>query len=161
MTRVRSDLAASYAYLLGVAAVELLVDQLSKWVVTTTLQGRSPVRLLGGAVYLEYTRNSGAAFSVFQNGGVLFAVVAVAVSLAILVLYPRVAYGPMATRTALALVLGGALGNLLDRLRLGYVVDFIDLRWWPVFNLADSGIVLGVVLLALRSLLESRAEAET
>jgi signal peptidase II len=152
----RPNLALRYAFLLGVALLVLLADQLSKAVVTQHLQGRTPVRLLGGAVYLEYTRNSGAAFSSFQHGGMLFEIVAAVVSVGILVLYARAAYGPWLVRAGLALVLGGAVGNLLDRVRLGYVVDFIDLRWWPVFNLADSAIVVGVCLLVLRSLLDSR-----
>lgn len=152
----RSGLGASYAFLLGVAAAVVALDQVSKSIVTDRLQAGSPVRLLHGLVYLDYTRNSGAAFSSFQHGGVVFALVAIVVSLAILLLYRRAAYGPWLVRLGLALVLGGAIGNLVDRVRLGYVVDFIDLRWWPVFNLADSAIVIGVLLLVVRSLFDAR-----
>src|SRR5207302_9836252 len=112
----------------------------------------SSVDLFGGLVRLDYTRNTGAAFSIFPTGSWAFAAIALVVSAGIVVYYRRVAGGPVVLRLALGLVLGGALGNLIDRVRLGYVIDFIDLRWWPVFNLADSAIVVGVVLLALQSL---------
>jgi signal peptidase II len=72
--------------------------------------------------------------------------------------YRRVAAGPALLRIGLSLVLGGAIGNLIDRVRLGYVVDFIDLRWWPVFNVADSAIVVGVAALVLRSLVDTAHE---
>ena len=65
----------------------------------------------------------------------------------------------LAVRIAPGMILGGALGNLADRLRLGYVVDFIDLRWWPVFNVADSCIVVGVALLALAGVVQRAPQA--
>ena len=76
----------------------------------------------------------------------MLVLVAVAVSLGIVMYYRRVAQSPALVRLALGLILGGAIGNLIDRVRLGYVVDFIDLRWWPVFNVADLGIVGGLLL---------------
>jgi signal peptidase II len=109
---------------------------------------------LGGLVRLDYARNSGAAFSILQSGGTLFEVVAAAVCIGILLWFPRLQQPSLLVTVALGLILGGAAGNLLDRLRLGYVVDFIDLRWWPVFNLADSAVVIGACLLALHSLLQ-------
>lgn len=139
--------------LLGAAAVVAL-DQGVKALVSVHLQGQPPVKLFGGAVLLDYTRNSGAAFGMFRADGLVFEVVAAAVSAAILAFYPRIDGRAYLLRTGLILVLGGAVGNLLDRVRLGYVVDFIDLRWWPVFNLADSAIVVGVTLLVLRSLVD-------
>jgi signal peptidase II len=98
-------------------------------------------------VRLDYTLNTGAAFGILRTRGILFALVAIVVSVGIVVYYRAVAASPVLVRTALALVLGGAIGNLVDRIRLGYVVDFVDLRWWPVFNVADSSIVIGVCLL--------------
>jgi 23S rRNA pseudouridine1911/1915/1917 synthase len=129
----------SYAELLGVACAVVAVDQSTKALVTDRLQFQT-ISLLGGAIDLAYTRNTGAAFSVLRNGGVLFAVIAVAVVAGILLYFRRLAAAPVTLRLGLALVLGGALGNLIDRVRLGYVVDFIDLHWWPVFNVADSSI---------------------
>lgn len=144
--------AASYGLLLGVAAAVVALDQASKQWVTRALQGRAPVPVLGGLFQLNYTRNTGAAFSILPHGGSLFAVVAVVVAVGILVFYPRLQLYGVLSGVALGLILGGAVGNLIDRVRLGYVIDFIDFRWFPVFNLADSAIVCGVALLILTSL---------
>lgn len=152
----RPSLVSRYLMLLSIALAVVAVDQALKGVVTDSLEGRAPLQLLGGTVYLEYTRNTGAAFSMLPNGGWVFVVVATLVSAGILVAYSRLAFHPILFRIGLALILGGAVGNLLDRLRLGYVVDFIDLRWWPVFNAADSAIVIGVLLLGLQSFLDAR-----
>jgi signal peptidase II len=118
------------------------------------------IDLFGGLVRLDFTRNTGAAFGMFQSGGLLFAAVAIVVSLSILVFYRRIADSALPVRLALGLILGGALGNLADRIRLGYVVDFIDLRWWYVFNLADSAIVVGVGILLLLTSLDGKARSE-
>jgi signal peptidase II len=140
--------------MVGGAALVAAVDQATKAAVTARLSGGRSVELLGGAVRLDYTRNTGAAFGILQTGGLVFALVAAAVAVGILLSYRRIGQAPGLVQSALALILGGAVGNLIDRVRLHYVVDFIDLRWWPVFNLADSAIVVGVVLLTAYSLLD-------
>jgi signal peptidase II len=141
-----------YGLLAVVALLVFCADQITKAIVTRTLAHGNVVVILGGAAQLEYARNTGAAFSLFRAGGALFAVIAIVVSAGILVYYRRTSGSPFLVRLALGGILGGALGNLVDRVRLGYVVDFIDFRWWPVFNVADSCIVVGVVLLVLHSL---------
>lgn len=140
-----------YGLLVAVATLVFVADQITKQIVTRTLAGGSVVQILGGAAQLEYARNTGAAFSLFRAGGELFAVIAIIVSMGILLYYRRTAGGPFLVRLALGCILGGAMGNLVDRIRLGFVVDFIDFRWWPVFNVADSCIVAGVALLILQS----------
>ena len=150
-----------YSLLVGVAILVIVVDQLVKSVVASSLKGGRVVDILGGLVRFDYTSNTGAAFGVFRAGGVFFAVVALVVSAGILAYFRRVATSPLLVRFALGLILGGALGNLIDRIRLGYVVDFIDLRWWPVFNLADSAIVVGVCLLVAHSLAQPSTERPT
>ena len=147
--------------LLAVAAVVLAVDLVSKLVVVATLSGREPLRLLGGAVYLTQTRNTGAAFSFAEGATVLFTLIAVAVVVIIVRASRRLFSTGWAV--ALGLVLGGALGNLSDRVfrdpgfLRGGVVDFISLfdpygRVWPIFNAADSAIVCGGILGALLAL---------
>lgn len=141
--------------LLLVAAAVLAADVVSKAVVVATLPYRAPVRLFGGAVYLIETRNPGAAFSFAQGATVVFTVIATVAVIVIL----RTATRLRATSWAIALglILGGATGNLVDRLfrspgpMRGWVVDWISLfdpagRVFPVFNLADSGIVIGGIL---------------
>jgi signal peptidase II len=140
-----------YALLLVIALGVIVVDQAAKSLVSSSLADGRVINLLGGLIRLDYTRNSGAAFSIFRGDGSVFGLVAILVSVGILVYYRRAATGPLLLRMGLALVLGGALGNLIDRVRLGYVVDFIDLQWWPVFNLADSAIVVGVILLIIQA----------
>jgi signal peptidase II len=153
--RSADSLVARYLVLLACALAVLALDQLIKALVVRSLQDGRFIDLLGGLVRLDFTRNSGAAFGMFQSRGVMFAAVAVLVSLGILVFFRRVANSSVLVRLALGLILGGALGNLADRIRLGYVVDYVDLRWWYVFNLADSAIVVGVGLLLLHSTLEA------
>lgn len=149
-------LVSRYAFLIGLALSVLAVDQAVKAIVSSSLKDGRVLDLLGGLVRIDLTWNSGAAFGMFRADGGAFALIALAVSAGIVFSYRRVAHSPVVVRAALGLILGGALGNLVDRVRLGYVVDFIDLRWWPVFNLADSAIVLGVALLVAYAIWEPR-----
>lgn len=143
--------------LLGVALLALALDVITKVIVVATLSNRPPVRLLGGLLTLTLTRNSGAAFSIGVGMTVLFALVAIGVVGYILYTARRLRSVPWAI--TLGLLLGGACGNLVDRLLRGpgplqgYVVDWIELPHWPVFNLADTAICCGgalAVLLAAR-----------
>jgi signal peptidase II len=147
------------AVLLGVAAFVLAADVISKVVVVADLSGHAPIRLLGGLLTLRLIRNSGAAFSIGTSMTVVFTAIAVGVIVFILRTARRLRSVPWAV--TLALLLGGAMGNLADRLfrapgpMRGDVVDWIQLPHWPVFNLADSAIVCGgvlAVLLAVRGL---------
>ncbi len=146
----------------AVAALALTLDATSKVVVAARLGGEHPpVGLLGGAIYLTETRNSGAAFSVGTGATIVLTVLAFAVVGVILRMAGRMRSTGWAV--ALGLVLGGALGNLTDRIfrspgvGRGHVVDWISLfakdgHVWPIFNLADSAIVCGAVLLAVLAL---------
>ena len=145
--------------LLAVAVFVLAADVISKVVVVAQLSGRAPIRLLGALLTLRLIRNSGAAFSIGTSLTVVFTGIAVGVIIFILRTARRLRSMPWAV--TLGLLLGGAMGNLGDRLfrapgpMRGYVVDWIQLPHWPVFNLADSAIVCGgvlAVLLAVRGL---------
>jgi signal peptidase II len=139
--------------LLSVAAAVLFADVVSKTVAVHELSDRGPVSLLGGLLTLRLVRNPGAAFGVAQGLTILFTVVAVGVVLVILRLARRLTSAAWAV--ALGLVLGGAVGNLVDRVfrqpgpGRGHVVDFLELPHWPVFNLADSAIVCAAALMVL------------
>lgn len=136
--------------LAGTALFVVLADVVSKAIVVRTLSDRGPVRLLGGLVNLVQTRNTGAAFSIAEGQTVVLSLVALGVVVAIARTARRL--GSSAWAACLGLILGGALGNLIDRVfrapgpLRGAVVDWIDLRVWPVFNLADSALVVGVCL---------------
>lgn len=150
-----------------IALVALLADFGTKHLALVTLEHREPVRLLGGAVYLTLTRNSGAAFSLGSDYTWIFPLVTLAVVGWIVWMALRLRSIPWAV--SLGLVLGGALGNLVDRIFrapgpfLGHVVDMVSLfdphgQVWPVFNLADSALVTGVCLAILLELTGRRRE---
>jgi signal peptidase II len=137
-----------------------VADRLTKLWATHTLRER-PIDLIRGVLTLQYTTNSGGAFSLGQGAPWLFAGVTIVVACLIV----AVAFRPRSTLSAVALglVLGGALGNLTDRIvrgpgLTGRVVDFVDLHVWPVFNVADASIVVGALLLAWAALRADRAE---
>jgi signal peptidase II len=135
----------------AVAGLTLVIDRISKWVVMDSLKpGESwnPVAALERWVSLTYVTNTGAAFGLFPDHGAIFMVVAVVVIAAIIFYYRHLPGEQWLIQISLGLQLGGALGNLVDRLRYGHVIDFIDFKVWPVFNVADSSIFVGVVILA-------------
>ncbi|TNC22665.1 signal peptidase II [Amycolatopsis alkalitolerans] len=145
-----------------VAVVALALDIVSKLIVVSTLTDHAPVRILGGAVYLQLVRNAGAAFSMATGLTWVFALVAIAVAGAVIWFAGRLR--SIGWAIGLGLVLAGALGNLVDRLfrapgpLRGHVIDFISVfgpnaQYFPVFNLADSCITVGGALIVLLSLL--------
>jgi signal peptidase II len=142
-------------FLVGTALIVLTLDVISKVCVVAFLEGHRPVRLLGGFLILLVTRNPGAAFSIGTSMTVVFTAIAIGVIVVILRNSRRIRAVPWAI--TLGLLLGGATGNLIDRIFRypgpfrGYVVDWIELPHWPVFNLADSAIVCGGVLAVLLS----------
>jgi signal peptidase II len=139
--------------LVAVAVLVFALDIISKAIVVAELTDRPPVRLLGGLLTLRVTRNSGAAFSIGTGMTIIFTLIAAGVVVAILRTARRLRSLPWAI--SLGLLLGGATGNLIDRLLRapaplrGHVVDWIELPHWPVFNVADSAIVCGGVLAVL------------
>jgi len=142
------------AVVFGVAAGAYLLDRVTKWLVVDRLAGRPPLEVVPGVLQLNYTQNSGGAFGLGGSASWLFAGATIAVSVAIVALAFRVRR--MGVAIGMGLVLGGGLGNLTDRIvrgsgLSGRVVDFIDLRVWPVFNVADAAIVVGAILIVLSS----------
>ncbi len=135
-----------------VTAVVLVLDQLTKRLITESMFRGESIELLGTFFRLTYVHNDGAAFGLPLGGRWSFIVVTVLVSLFILFYYVR-SERTLTARWALALILGGALGNLVDRIRIGEVVDFLHVSVagfsWPIFNVADIGVSVGVGLLAI------------
>jgi signal peptidase II len=141
---------AHWGVFLGIAAVVVLVDQLTKaWLVANVGQGEV-VRVVGDAVRLVYHQNSGALFGLFRDQAIVFGLISIGV-IALIVGYHARSSRSLYLSIALGFLLGGAVGNLIDRLRLGYVVDFVDigigdLRFYT-FNVADSAISAAILLL--------------
>jgi len=139
-----------HGFLAGVVLLILVADQLSKrWVVSHVRLGESwnPLPLLQPLVSLTYVTNTGVAFGLFPAWGDLFVGVAILAVAGILAYYLRLFLGLWVVELSLGLVVAGAIGNLLDRLTYGHVVDFVDFKVWPVFNVADSAIVIGMAIL--------------
>ncbi len=139
-----------YILILGV----ILLDQVTKFLVRSSIQLDHTIPLIDGIFHLTYINNYGAAFSILEGkqflliGATLIAVIAVM----IFIVWKRKLAHPMLL-SGLALIAGGGIGNLIDRIWLGYVVDFFDFRIWPVFNVADIAVVSGCLLLLVYVLL--------
>jgi signal peptidase II len=136
--------------LLVVAFATFAADRLTKFLVQRNLEINVPHQVIDGVVYLTRTQNSGAAFSLGQRFGTFYLLFALAAAVFIVLFNRRVPDQDVFTRVALGMILGGALGNAFDRLVSSSVTDFIDLRWWPVFNVADSCIVVAALTLVVR-----------
>lgn len=136
-----------------IAGAIVALDYATKQWVMATLTFERPVEILGPFVRFTYTRNSGVAFGLGAGTSFPFYIFSIIAALAILYLFVRSRISGLARRIALSLIFGGAIGNLIDRVRWGEVVDFIQIgteRWyWPVFNVADAAVSVGVVLFAL------------
>jgi len=136
----------------------VLFDQLTKALVRSRLRLYHDYEIIPGLVSLVHGRNRGMAFGVLSGGrlpaqALVLAVLSGAVLVLVIAHWHRLSDGPALARVALALIAGGAVGNLIDRIRLGYVTDFVHVYWathvWPDFNVADSAISVGIVLLLI------------
>ena len=139
----------------------LLLDQVSKLAVLFLMQPGQSIPVLSDFVRITFVRNSGAAFGLLSGNSVAFLLLMTSLAIAaLLFLLLRSRRSDAQTSCYLVLVVAGAVGNLLDRLRFGEVVDFIDVGWknvrWPVFNVADSAVTVGVLLFLYHSLLRRR-----
>lgn len=148
-----------YSGLLILAVIIIGLDQYTKYLVQTNLaigETWSPWAWLAPYARIIYWKNTGVAFGMFKSLGPVAAALAVVISVAIIYYFPRVPREDWALRLALILQLGGAIGNLIDRIRLGFVVDFVSVGNFAIFNVADSCITVSVVVLMLGILLQEK-----
>ena len=140
-----------------VSALVIAADQLTKWIALAELTGRGSIEVIPGFLNWTLAFNTGAAFSFLADAGGwqrwFFALLAIGISGLLVFWLARTARGDWRNAAPLALIIGGALGNLIDRLRFGHVVDFVHVYYqdwhYPAFNVADSAICIGAVLLIL------------
>jgi signal peptidase II len=138
-------------YLL-LTSILILLDRLAKWWASSSLTAGQPTPLLGQSIRLTRVHNVGGAFGIFPGSGELFLAVSGVVSVVLLVLLLASRVRGILARIGIAIVLAGAVGNLIDRLLYGFVLDFFEIRGFPVFNLADACITVGAGLIILHVL---------
>ena len=150
--------ARQWAGLALVAGAAVVADQVTKYVVTSSVALDDSVHVLG-PLSIHHVQNTGIAFGLFSGATSIVVVVTAAAILWMLVFFARSAARHPVLPAAFGLVIGGSLSNLFDRLRLGHVTDFIDVNWWTfrIFNLADSFIVVGVLILLVALVVTDRA----
>jgi len=146
-----------------IALVVIALDQLTKRAVQQNLALGESLLVFPPweFVRIVHWANTGAAFGMFQGGNAVLIGLTVAITLAILVYYQSLPEDHLFQRICLALMVGGSIGNLIDRLTLGYVVDFVAVGRFPVFNLADSCVTVSVILLLISTIIEERKAQST
>src|SRR5712691_11683970 len=164
---IATKTSAMKLWYLFIATLVMLFDQLTKYWVSVKLRERDEIDIIRGFLDLSYTENPGIAFGMLNNGNVKWLLVAVSVA-AILVVVYYMKHTPAANTLllwSLALLVAGICGNLIDRFRLGRVIDFILVYYkdhpWPVFNIADTAITIGAALMAIELFLAPQAERPT
>jgi signal peptidase II len=145
-----------WAGLAAVALAAVVADQVTKHVVTRTLSLDESVHV-AGPLSIHHVQNSGIAFGLFSSATAVVTVVTGVAVVWMLVFFARSGSRHPVLPAALGLLIGGSVSNLVDRIRLHHVTDFIDLKWWPAFNLADSFIVVGVAILLAALVAADRA----
>jgi signal peptidase II len=149
--------------LFAYAAVVIILDQYTKSLVRAARPLNTswmPIPWLDPFVTLTHVNNTGSAFGLFHNMNWVFIIIASVATIAIVVYYRQISESSWLLRLAFGLQLGGIVGNNIDRIARGYVTDFVDTRIWPVFNVADSSLVVGTILLAIFALFIDREPQE-
>ena len=141
----KEDEAGKAIKIFGLALIILVFDQLSKIIVSKNIEKSVPI--INNFFYLTYIRNTGAGFGILKGQNIMLIFIAIMVVGAILFYYDKLQDNM--THYSIGLILGGIIGNLVDRIRLGFVIDFLDFRVWPAFNIADSAITIGAILLII------------
>ena len=141
---------------IALSSLILILDQISKFYISSALSLGQSIPVIRDIFHISLVYNTGCAFGLFRNQKIFFILLSAAVVFYIIRdLFSHGSRYSLSRRVALGLILGGAAGNFLDRLRSGYIIDFLDFRVWPVFNLADSAITVGISLLILEVLRNS------
>ncbi|KAB0665430.1 signal peptidase II [Oryzomonas japonica] len=151
----------------SIAIVGLIVDQITKQYIDRSMQMFQSIPVIDGLFNITYVRNKGAAFSFLSHASwrlPFFIAISAIAAVVIVIAFNRLRKDQLLAQVSLALIFSGAVGNLIDRVRLGEVIDFLDVYWkahhWPAFNVADSLICVGVALLALDMLREEQRQKQ-
>ncbi len=148
-----------------ISIIGIIIDQLTKIYIDRSMQLFDSIPVMENFFHITYVRNRGAAFSFLSNASwrlPFFITVSIIAALVILIAFRKLRDDQKLGQISLAMIFSGAVGNLIDRVRLGEVIDFLDVHWyrhhWPAFNVADSLICVGVFLLAIDMILEEKRQ---
>lgn len=150
-----------YLLLFGIAAVMVIFDQWSKALIRQNIavgEEIYPIPFLAPFLRFTYWHNTGAAFGFFQNANTMLLILSIIISVATIWYYHKAVNEPLIYRISIGLILAGAVGNMIDRIRFGYVTDFVAVGRFPVFNVADSCVTIGVILMLLSLLIQEQRE---
>jgi signal peptidase II len=149
----KSKFTMNFLFVLS-SIIIIIMDQVTKYIVSTKIPLNSSIEVIPGIIFISHVKNSGAAFGVFQNKTNVFIVISVIAIILIIILKIKLNLDFILYNISLGFILGGAIGNLIDRIVFKEVIDFIHLRYFAVFNIADSFICIGfgiVVILILKN----------
>ena len=132
-----------------VASLVFIADRITKIAVTSNMSYGQSIKILPKIFHFTFVLNNGTAFGLLKGQNVFLAVISASAAVLIIIYVMRHRTLKPAVSSAFGLILGGALGNLFDRIRFGYIIDFLDFRVWPVFNIADSAITIGMLILVI------------
>ncbi|MEA5091344.1 Lipoprotein signal peptidase [bioreactor metagenome] len=131
-------------YLIIVVFVVVMLDQITKYMIVRNMTEGMSIPIIDQVFHLTFVLNPGAAFGMLEHNREFFIIMAIVVLMFVVYMRKKILEEPLPIQIGIALFVGGALGNLIDRMKTGLVVDFFDFRIWPVFNIADIAICLGV-----------------
>jgi len=134
-----------YYRVLSIAFIVVIIDQISKILINSNLQLKQSIPLIDNFFHLTYHLNYGAGFGILQNQRLLLISISILVAGFILYYLKEVKADEKLLQYLIGFVLGGTLGNLIDRASYGFVIDFLDFRIWPIFNFADSFVTIGII----------------
>ncbi|MDQ7821788.1 MAG: signal peptidase II [Candidatus Eremiobacteraeota bacterium] len=149
-----SKLVRSVILFIPLAFLVIALDRFTKMLVLTSLAPLESRPLVGRLILITHIHNFGGAFGLFSHMAFFFVVMGVIVPLLIVIFFKKLVAKGRGWIVAAALIMGGALGNLIDRVTYGYVVDFINIRVWPIFNVADIAITMGIIILFISMITE-------
>lgn len=139
----------------------LILDQVTKYIIIEKLPIGSSIEVIGGFFYITNVKNRGAAFGLFQDSISILTIISIVAIVLIIILKIMLKLNYAFYNVSLGFILGGALGNLIDRYFVGEVTDFINFTFWPVFNIADSFIIIGFCLIIILMLREYFKKGKT
>ena len=150
-----------YLTVLSTAIIGIFIDQLSKLWINTNLQLNQTIPIIQNVFHLTYILNSGAGFGILQQQKLLLILISIIVIGAIFYYIRKIKAKEKILQILVGFILGGTIGNLIDRVSYGYVIDFLDFRIWPIFNFADTYTSIGAILLAIIIFREERINKST